>query len=177
MEGAIDVRMFESGNGGDILLRGNDFVSSFSFESMPYLGMFGGNPGFPTPRVRKSEEEAFDYWGNSLLFADAPEEQFNSITEYTLSNVTLNSGGRLEIEEAVKKDLSFMTAFSDINVNVSILGDAKVGIAIDVIRANNEVDKKFLFIWDNFELFEEGINYSSLASQEGLEEGLQFDIG
>tara|TARA_R110001606_G_scaffold380908_3_gene541727 strand:+ start:1152 stop:1685 length:534 start_codon:yes stop_codon:yes gene_type:complete len=177
MNEAIDVRMFEAGNGGDILLQGNDFVNSLSFEAFPYLGMFGGNPGFPTPKIRKPEEQAFDYWGNSLLFVDTPEEQFNSFTEDALDKVVLNSNGRIKVEQAVKKDLEFMKSFSDIYVNVSILGVRSLSIAVDVVQVENKVSKKFLFIWDGFELAEENLPYTTRVIGEGLEEISQFELG
>jgi hypothetical protein len=38
-----DILIFETGNGGDMMLRNNDIVTVEGYENQPYLAMFGGN--------------------------------------------------------------------------------------------------------------------------------------
>jgi hypothetical protein len=177
MEGAIDVRMFEGGNGGDLLLNGNDFVPSFSFESFAYFGMFGGNPGHITPKQRNAEEQAFDFWGNDLIWRDSEAEQWNSYTEQALQGNVMTSEGRLRVLEAVKKDLKFMEEFAEVNVQVNLVGLRTTEIIIDVVKVENSVDKSFRFIWDGFNLIQDGAVFTPFVPLEGLQYGLQFDLG
>lgn len=173
----IDVKVFETGNGGDLFLNGNDIAKAFSFDNMPYLAMFGGNVGFSTPTKREPSAQAFDYWANSLIFGDSPEAQFNSFTEAALERVDLNSNGRLTIQEAVKKDLKFMDPFSKTTVDVTILAQDKVSIGISILQPENKVIKKFMYIWDGALLIDETLTYSPKPNDIlGLDELLEYEI-
>jgi hypothetical protein len=72
----------QNGNGGDLILQGNDLAVCTGYENIPYLSMCGGS----------------DWWGNEFL---DPAQQFNSLTEKTLRQYALNSAGRVAIEQAV----------------------------------------------------------------------------
>lgn len=143
----MDLEVIETGNGGDLVLKGNDLAFIFGFQNMPYLALFGGNVEASTPVERIPSEQAFDWWGNSLL-PNKPEVQFNSLTERTLNNVAVNSAGRLEIENAVKKDLEFMDAFAKVSVDVSIVSTDRVRILVSILEPENLDPKEFQFIWD-----------------------------
>lgn len=125
----VDVAIIETLNGGDAQMNGNDFALVYSFENMLYQAMFGGNPGYDTKK-RVEGEQAFDHWANSLLFANAPTQQFNSFTEHTLRTVALTSQGRILIEQAAKKDLKFLQEFGKLTVEVSIVSDDRVKMFI-----------------------------------------------
>jgi hypothetical protein len=173
----VDLKLFESGNGGDLLLSGYDLAKAYTFDNFPYLAMFGGNPKYPTPVARISSEQAFDFWGNSIFLSDSKDEQFNSYTEAALDEVDLNSNGRLKIEEAVKKDLRFMSPYSEVKVNVQILGQEKVGLGITILQPENGVNREFMYIWDGSLLLDETLSYTPKPPQiEGLEEVLEYDI-
>ena len=62
-----DLVIWETGNGGDAQLLGNDLATTDGLTNMPYLGWFGGNPGFITTGNELENEQRFDWWGNSLL--------------------------------------------------------------------------------------------------------------
>jgi hypothetical protein len=121
------------GNGGDLILAGNDLAMVFGIENMPYLAMFGGNPGFVTDN-KVQEAESFDWWGNNLLMNGDQSLQFNSLVEEKLRTVALNSSGRVAIEEAVKKDLYFLKDVATVTVDVLI-------IAIDTIQINIRIEQ------------------------------------
>jgi hypothetical protein len=139
-----DLKVIEDFNGGDIVLAGNDLTVIQGWENMPYLGMFGGNE-MSTPVRRLENEQAFDWWGNSLM---TPSLQINSLTETLLRKTALNSSGRVLIEQAVKRDLEFMTPFSIVSVDVSIDGPSRVNILCKIKEPNNIKEKEFVYIWD-----------------------------
>jgi len=143
---AFDIEIIETGNGGDAVLTAHDFSIIFGWENMPYLALFGGNPGFSTPVKTADEEQNFDWWGNALLIPNEPGIQFNSLTEFRLANVSLNSEGRLLIEDAVKKDLKFMDDFATVDVVVTIPTVDHVRIQIFVKEPGNQQEKEFIFI-------------------------------
>lgn len=139
-----DLKLIEDGNGGDIVLAGNDLSIIHGFENMPYIGLFGGNE-VSTPVRRLENEQAFDWWGNSLM---PPSIQVNSLTETLLRKTALNSSGRVLIEQAVKRDLEFMNPFATVNVEVSIDGPSRVNILCKIQEPNNIKEKEFVYIWD-----------------------------
>ena len=101
----MDLKLIETGNGGDIVKGAKDFEIIRGFQNMPYLALFGGNPGFSTPIVRPENQQAFDFWGNSLLMGENPGIQFNSLTENTLNSVPLTSFGLNKSSKLLFKNL------------------------------------------------------------------------
>lgn len=144
----MDLEVIETGNGGDFFKKTKDLSVVDGFESMPYLAMFGGNLLASTPTTRIATEQAMDWWGNSLLFPNDPGLQFNSETERALQNVSVNSSGRVFLEQAIKRDLGFMKPFAQIAIVVSILSDDKIGIGIALRKPSNLQQKEFIYIWD-----------------------------
>jgi phage gp46-like protein len=144
----MDLKVIETGNGGDIVKTPRDLTVISGLENMVYLGMFGGNPEQSTPSKRDVSEQAFDWWGNSLLMPNDPGRQFNSITERVLNETALTSSGRKTIEEAVLKDLEFMKPFAQVSVSASIPATDKVVIEITVKEPSNLQEKKYVYIWD-----------------------------
>lgn len=142
-----DLQLIESLNGGDLVLNGNDLSVIDGFQNMVYLALFGGNVKQSTTDFEE-DEERFDYWANDLLFLDNSAIQYNSETERTLNEVSLNSKGRLLIEQAVKKDLEFMQSFSNLEVSVSILSTDKVSISVILKEPNELNSNEFTYIWN-----------------------------
>lgn len=152
----MDLELKDIGNGGELIRTAKDLSVISGFENMPYLAMFGGNTEASTPVTRQEDEQAFDWWANSLLFPNDESIQMNSLTERTLRQVPLTSSGRKIIEEAVKKDLDFMKDFAKVSVDVSIPATDRAQINIKVVRLDNLQDRSFVYIWDatNNELIE-----------------------
>jgi hypothetical protein len=152
----MDLEVKETGNGGDLIKKSKDLSVIRGFENMPYLAMFGGNVEASTPFRRNPSEQAFDYWGNSLLFANNPAVQMNSETERALNNTALSSSGLKIIEQAVKKDLAFMKTFAEVSVVVSIIEQNRILIAIKLVKPGILSQRVFVYIWDatNRELIE-----------------------
>ena len=145
-----DLAILETNNGGDILLYGRDMAAVYGFQNMPYLALFGSNSP-STPAVRNIAEQDFSFWGNALFHPNEPEAQFNSLTEQMLQNVALNSAGRLQIEQAVKKDLEFMQAWCKIKVEVAITGVDRIRIQLTFIQPETLLEDVFIFLWDGTE--------------------------
>jgi phage gp46-like protein len=149
----MDIAVIETGNGGDIQLSGNDLLVQGGIGNMPYLGMFGGNLGFPT-KEKLITEHAFDWWGNNLLMPQSSSTQFSSLFEKKLLDVALTSAGRIQLEQAIKQDLKFMEEFAVVTVAVSIIGVDRIHIHIKLQQPNNlngrvaDVYREFIYIWD-----------------------------
>lgn len=149
--------MIENGSGGDLVLLGNDLAMINGLQNMPYLGMFGGNPDQITTGPKIADQQAFDWWGNQLLYPNLPAIQFNSLLEKKLQQVALSSQGRLQIEQTIKKDLAFMTNFAGVTVDVSIAAPERIDINIKIQEPNNKQSTELAYIWDstNSELTEQ----------------------
>lgn len=145
--------MVETGNGGELVKRGNDLYLISGFSNMIYLALFGGNIEAVTTN-RQTGDLAYDFWGNNLLMPQKDSIQFNSRTEAALKNTPLTSAGRLIIQQAVEKDLEFMDAFAIVTVNVVIVSTFKVKININVEQpasisgSISDQYRAFSFIWD-----------------------------
>lgn len=141
-----DIKIYETGNGGDINVLGNDLESVHSFENMPYLAMFAGNVEQSTAQVGEEDEQRFDFWGNAFLIDAA--SQFNSLTERGLITTPITSEGRILIENAVRADLQFMEEFARVNVVVRVISDDKLNIDIGIDQPSNLQNLQFQFIWN-----------------------------
>lgn len=144
----MDISVYETGSGGDFVLKGNNLELTEAIFNMPYLGLFGGNVEQSTPRIRNENEQLFDYWGNSLLIPNDTNLQYNSLTEKTLNETALNSSGRVRIQQAVLKDLAFMSDFADIEVQVSLITVDRVRIQISLTEPDNLNVREFIYLWD-----------------------------
>jgi hypothetical protein len=109
-----DLLFIETGDGGSIVKRGNDFAKVEGLENAPYLAMFGGRR----------------WWGNYLR----PNNKWASKTETALLNNALNSAGRVAIEAAVNEDLAFLKEIEGTTVTVTtvIAGPKRLDIIINV---------------------------------------------
>lgn len=144
-----DLAIIETGNGGDLILNGNDLGVVKGIENMPYLGLFGGNVEQITSADKISDSK--DWWGNDLLMKSNPSIQFNSIIEKTLNTTGLTSAGRIVIENAIKKDLEFLAEQATISVTVTITATDRIDINIRV-----EIDSILKVIILNFKKIADG---------------------
>lgn len=143
---ASDLKVFETGNGGDILVQGNDFAYVDGFQNMPYLAMFGGNVEQDTSQVGANDEQRFDWWGNGLIAAQAAQN--NSLTERKLGDTPITSQGRQLIEQAVRADVGFMSAFAVVAVSVRVVTDDWLNISVTIREPSAVTNKEYQYIWD-----------------------------
>lgn len=123
-----DLLIFESGNGGELVLRGNDLASVNGYENSTYLAMFSGN-----------------WWGNYLV----PGNPFQSKTENVLNTTPLTSAGRQAIENAIKTDLKYLSNIPGTTIAVStmIVNSNRLDIIVDI---NGQ---QFYYQWNPDTLF------------------------
>lgn len=142
-----DLLLIENGDGGDLVLNGNDVQMTGGFQNMPYLAMFGGNVGFPTSAQTASGQN-FDFWGNYFLNPDNKAIWFNSLTEQLLAVTALTPLTRIQIEENIKKDVEFMGKFAQLTVSVSLVLVDRIRISIIILEPDNVTSNEFVYIWD-----------------------------
>lgn len=150
-----DIKLYETGNGGSVQILGKDLAIYQGWENMIYIALFGGNME-STPAKRQLNEQALDFWGNTFL-KNIPELQYNSRTERTLAEVSINSQGRILIREAANADLEFMRQFADISVEVELTDIDKVRIAVTIKEPDNNQAKDFIYLWDGTKADFEGL--------------------
>ena len=138
-----DLLIYETGDGGDLRVLNNDLALTTSLFNQVYLCLFGGNVEASTKGNELNNEKRFDWWGNSLL-----ELNFNSETERTINNVTLNASGRLKILQAVKNDLKPIDLVANYNVNVYLESSSRFKIVINLTEKLNKQEKIIQILWD-----------------------------
>lgn len=168
-----DVLLIEDGNGGDLILNGNDIQLTNGFQNMPYLALFGGNVGFPTVE-QTSQGQNFDFWGNYFLNPDNKSIWYNSLTEQLLAVTALSPLTRIQIEENVKKDLEFMGKFAEISVSVSLVLVDRIRISITILEPDNVTSNEFVYIWD---ATESELSTGDIAPTTGQGVALGFILG
>ena len=144
-----DIHLFETGSGGDFAILNNDLLMAETLYQQIYLALFGGNIEANTKSSYLESEERFDYWGNSLIWNDAKTKQFNSETERVLSNVALNSSGRLSIIQAVNKDLDYLKNVIDFTVEVVIENVSSLSISVSFSGKTNQQNRLLQMVWNN----------------------------
>lgn len=173
-----DVRLIETGDGGDVTLKGNDIQSIEGLQNMPYIAIFGGNPNQLTQGER-TDIEAFDYWGNFLFEPNNTAAWFNSRLEKVLKNTTITPQGVRLIETAINKDLNFMREFAEVTVSVSSPFVDRLKIDIILIQPEIGTNNIFTYIWNatNGELSEEQSN-NIISQGQGIALGniLGFEL-
>ena len=121
----MDLTIYETGNGGDLQLLGNDISQTDSIFNQIYMALFSG----------------LDFWGDEILDTD-----FNSTTEQILKTTVLNSAGLEVIENAIKQDLKFLNEIADIELQISLIEVDKLEV---IIKANELEHESLGFIWDS----------------------------
>lgn len=169
----MDLRIIETGNGGDVVKKRRDLAVIEGLENFAYLALFGGNVKASTPRQRLESEQAFDWWGNSMI-PNEPSLQMNSETERVLNSVPLNSAGRQLIINAIKTDLAFMRDFAEVGVAVSIPSDNTVVIGISMKEPDNLQAREFIYIWDATKI--EVISPYNPGTPGPVHVGFQYDL-
>jgi hypothetical protein len=100
----MDLKIIETGGGGDLVLQGNDLARVLGEENGPYLAMFSSG----------------DHWASYM----DPELAYGGKTEAALKSNPLTSAGRIAVLAAVNEDLAYLNATPGTKwtANVSING-------------------------------------------------------
>lgn len=141
-----DIAIVETGGYGDFTVNGNDLAVFKGLENAIYLAMFGGNIEADTKLPRQAGVQDHSYWGNNLFMQQQPSAQFNSLTERTLNTTVLNSQGRVTIQNAIKKDLSFLP---NLVVNVQIVSTDRINVSIKAtLPTGRDAVGSFAFVYN-----------------------------
>lgn len=169
---AFDLAIVESENGGELQMVSGDLAVVKGIENMPYLAMFGGNPGFIS-KNKVQEEQSFDWWGNNLLMPSEQDIQFNSAFEHAMNTTPLTSSGRITLENAIKRDLKFLQSVAVVEISVIIVATDCIQIVLKV-KLNN--DTKVIIV--NYKKSADGVLV--LGTEDGnyfgTEDGNYFQI-
>lgn len=114
--------IYETGDGGSILVQQNDIQIDRGVFTAIYLALFSS----VTP-----------FWGNDIF-----EINIDSLTHKALTENSLDPKGKENIKRAVESDLSNLN-FADFTVTLTEINNDKLKIDIDA--KNNG---KFQFVWD-----------------------------
>lgn len=144
-----DINLFETGASGDFSIVNDDLLMGETLYQQIYLALFGGNIEASTKDAYLQSEERFDYWGNGLVWKTQKSVQFNSETERTIQNTTLNSSGRLSIIQAVNNDLEYLKTLINFNVEVQIERHDWLRIIVSFSAKSNQQDKVLQMVYDN----------------------------
>lgn len=142
----MDLKLKETGSGGDLYFEGGDIRLTSEIYNQPYLGRFGGNKQASTSDQVLEGEERFDYWANGLFLGTVENEQFNSKFEKSLNEIELSSSGRIKLERVASADLDYLAGFAEHETSLTIESVDRVKLVDNVVKHDN---KKFSYIWDN----------------------------
>lgn len=141
----MDLRIVETGNGGDLLFEGGDIRTIAEVYNQPYLAHFGGNKEASSNDNFSDNEERKDWWANDLFLSDKGSEQLNSKFERALSTIELSSSGRLKLERIADEDLNYLEGFSEHESSLIISGVDRVKL-FDTLHQGDNTD--FAYMWD-----------------------------
>lgn len=144
-----DLLIYETGSGGDLRIISGDIALSETLFSQVFLAFFGGNLEASTKGNELPYQERFDYWANGLLWTDRPKRQFNSHFERALTNTAYNSSGRIEIENAAKKDLEVLNGVVNSEVSISVISESRLRCYVQLSGLRNGQESELQFIWNN----------------------------
>lgn len=144
-----DINLFETGSSGDFSIVNDDLLMGETLYQQIYLALFGGNFEASTKDAYLQSEERFDYWGNGLVWKTDKSIQFNSETERTIQNTTLNSSGRLIIIQSVNNDLDYLKTLINFSVEVEIPKHDLLRIIISFSAKSNQQNKVLQMVYDN----------------------------
>jgi len=144
----MDLSIQDNRNGGDVVVKGNDFELVTSIFNQPYLGLFGGNVEMSTTEGTKDLNQRFDYWGNELFFQEDTGQQFNSNFERELQNVSLTSAGIQKLESVLKDDLKYLAPLGTVTTNIFIDTVDRINIEVFIQEPGQLAEQLFKMIWD-----------------------------
>ena len=141
----MDLKLKETGSGGDLVFEGGDIKLTSEIYNQPYLARFGGNKEASTSDEFSDGQERGDYWANELLLSGSSNEQFNSKFEKALNELPLSSAGRIKLERIAGEDLDYLEGFAEHESTLVIPTVDKIRLKDSIYKGDNE---SFSYIWD-----------------------------
>lgn len=138
-----DIKIYESGSGGEFDLLNEDLETIEGLTNQPYLALFGGNIEQSTSNSILQGELRGDWFGNLLL---DDENRFNSSFERALNNTALTSSGIRALKIIAENDLKYLKDYADITVNVYLEDISRVVVEVTMKKPDNQ-SLKVKLVW------------------------------
>ncbi len=138
-----DVLIFQTTDGGEIIVENGITQMTGGFESAVYLSLFGGNENDDGTETAK-----FNWWGN--LVEEDPVYHYRSQTQYLLTRLVPISGNLVRLKNAISSDLQWLIdigAVDSISSDVFLIDVRKVKINIDIFADGEKINIQFLANW------------------------------
>ena len=146
------LKIVETLDGGDLVLKGNDLEATDSLLNQPYPALFGGNVIQGTDEVDPNTQGRGDWWANEMLFRNEINSQNNSKFERALNTTPLNSEGVALLEEIALSDLSYLSDLADISVDIHVEAANRARIEIKIIELESLTSQIYVYLWDSTKL-------------------------
>lgn len=120
----IDLSVYESGDGGELTIKGNDLETTDSLYNQVYLAFFGAQLGdYDEDNLDEYGplQERPQYWQNQLFFTQDEDFRMAGKLEWELQNSAITSQRLFELEETAKEDLHFLGETAEVTVEISHL--------------------------------------------------------
>ncbi len=138
-----DVLLYQSADGGEIIVEDGVTEMTGGLETMAYLCLFGGNEDDDG-----SQDNKKTWWGN--LDEDDPDLQYRSETQNLITRIPATTGNLKRLKAAAERDLVAFTnsgAADSVVVAVSIPALNKIKISVTITKDGTESNMQFLANW------------------------------
>ena len=98
----IDVRIFQTADGGEVTITNGQFAMSDGLDVAAYLSIFGGNEDDSA----QTADDPKQWWGN--LGESDPVKKYRSALQFLLLTLPLTPTNLQRLEEAAQSDLAWM---------------------------------------------------------------------
>jgi len=138
-----DVLLFQTDDGGNIIV-GNGIVDvSGGLETAAYLSLFGGNEDDDG-----RDNNSANWWGT--LAGINPTRQYRSATQQLLQSLPISTGSLHRIEDAVLRDLQWFIddkIATSVTVEITVPALNTVQITINIEAQGEESSFEFVENW------------------------------
>jgi len=140
-----DLLLYETLDGGDVLIENGLFISDKQFSTAVYLSLFGGNKT-DSGKVKNSDE----FWGNFLN--DITEsEKLRSRFQYITTGLPMSVKNIKEAENAALMDLQWFineNIADEITAYGQAVGKNRFKIIIKILKDKNTIfENEYFLLW------------------------------
>lgn len=138
-----DVILFQTPDGGEITVENGQVAMDNGLATAALLSMFGGNQDDSGLTADAKKQ----WWGN--LSEPDRSRHYRSETQYLLRSLPQTSENRKRIEDAVGRDLAWMTTQlgAQIEVQVTVPALGRVNIAGTILIDGKKFPIEFVTAW------------------------------
>jgi phage gp46-like protein len=139
----MDVRLFQTDDGGEITCTNGQLVMSDGLAEAAYLSMFGGNED----DSGSDGDEPKEWWGNKLEAGST--RKYRSETQFLLRSIACVSGNISRIKDAAERDLAWMKdeLAASVDVAVSVPAPNRINITVAIAIKDKRFEVVFTEAW------------------------------